>query len=293
MKKLNVPVAGVAAGVAIGAVAIGAAAARAVSLQVARTRQGVARVKTIRAEDGAEVRVLAQGGVYQSATYVGDRWAEPVFAYYRAFDTAFGVEVDMREAHGHGIDRALMLGGGGFAYPKFALTEHSRLSMDVVEYDAEVTRLARRWFYLDELERTVGDRLHVVTGEARDFLGVSAVGHRRYDLIASDCFAGSEPVRSLATVEALRLAKSALTAGGIYEANVVSARGGADVSFLRDCVASALEVFARAWVVPCSDEEFGGEDNYLLIASDGDYAFADAVPFGPEFPGRPLHDPLS
>ena len=35
-------------------------------------------------EGGDEIRVLVQGGVYQSASYVGDRWAEPVFAYYRA-----------------------------------------------------------------------------------------------------------------------------------------------------------------------------------------------------------------
>ena len=35
--------------------------------------------------------------------------------------------------------------------------------MDVIEYDGEITRLARRWFYLDELERAVGDRLRVIT----------------------------------------------------------------------------------------------------------------------------------
>ena len=46
------------------------------------------------------------------------------------------------------------------------------------------------------------------------------------------------------------------------------------MTFLRDCVATALEVFAHAWVVPCGDTEFGGEENYLLIAGDGDYAFA-------------------
>ena len=94
-----------------------------------------------------------QGGVYQSASYVGERWAEPVFAYYRAFDDVFEAEDAMRDAYGHGISRMLMLGGGGFAYPKFALMSHEGLRMDVIEYDGEITRLARRWFYLDELER--------------------------------------------------------------------------------------------------------------------------------------------
>ena len=241
--------AGVVAGVALGAAALGAAAVavRAACLQVARTRHGLARVKRVHDEGGDEVRVLVQGGVYQSASYVGERWAEPVFAYYRAFDDVFEAEDAMRDAYGHGIDRMLMLGGGGFAYPKFALMSHESLRMDVIEYDAEITRLARRWFYLDELERTVGDRLRVITAEARSYLGVTSVGHRRYDVVVSDCFGGAEPVRELATVEALRLVRGSLNPGGIYVANIVSANRGSDVTFLRDCVAAALEVFAHAW----------------------------------------------
>lgn len=196
----------------------------------------------------------------------------------------------MRDAYGHGIDRMLMLGGGGFAYPKFALLLHEGLRMDVIEYDAEITRLARRWFYLDELERAAGDRLRVITAEARSYLGVTSVGHRRYDVVVSDCFGGAEPVRGLATVEALRLVRGSLNPGGIYVANIVSANEGSDVTFLRDCAATALEVFDHAWVVPCGDAEFGGEENYLLIASDGDYAFAEAVPFDADFLGAALHD---
>ena len=247
-------------------------------------------MKRVHDEGGDEVRVLVQGGVYQSASYVGDRWAEPVFAYYRAFDDVFEAEDAMRDAYGHGISRMLMLGGGGFAYPKFALMSHEGLRMDVIEYDGEITRLARRWFYLDELERAAGDRLRVITAEARSYLGVTSVGHRRYDAVVSDCFGGAEPVRELATVEALRLVRGSLNVGGVYVANIVSANEGSDVTFLRDCAATALEVFAHAWVVPCGDAEFGGEENYLLIASDGDYAFAEAVPFDTDFLGTVLHD---
>lgn len=247
-------------------------------------------MKRVHDEGGDEVRVLVQGGVYQSASYVGERWAEPAFAYYRAFDDVFEAEDAMRDVYGHGISRMLMLGGGGFAYPKFALMSHEGLRMDVIEYDGEITRLARRWFYLDELERTAGDRLRVITAEARSYLGVTSVGHRRYDVIVSDCFGGAEPVRELATVEALRLVRGGLNPGGIYVANIVSASEGSDVTFLRDCAATALEVFGHAWVVPCGDAKFGGEENYLLIASDGNYAFAEAVPFDTDFLGTVLHD---
>ena len=86
------------------------------------------------------------------------------------------------------------------------------------------------------------------------------------------------------------MVRGSLNPGGIYAANIVSANEGSDVTFLRGCVATALEVFAHAWVVPCGDAEFGGEENYLLIASDGDYVFAEAVPFNADFLGTVLHD---
>ena len=108
-------------------------------LQLVHTRVGIARVKGIRGEHGEKIRVLQQGGVYQSATYVGERRFEPVFAYYRAFDAMFEAEPVLCAASGHGVERVLMLGGGGYAYPKHALTQHAGLVMDVVEIDPAVT----------------------------------------------------------------------------------------------------------------------------------------------------------
>ena len=57
--------AGVVAGVALGAAALGAAAVavRAACLQVARTRNGLARVKRVRDTNGDEVRVLGGAGL--------------------------------------------------------------------------------------------------------------------------------------------------------------------------------------------------------------------------------------
>ena len=175
------PAAGVAAGVAIGAVAVGAAALAVGSscLQLVHTRAGIARVKGIRGEHGEKIRVLQQGGVYQSATYVGERRFEPVFAYYRAFDAMFEAEPVLCAASGHGVERVLMLGGGGYAYPKHALTQHAGLVMDVVEIDPAVTRLARRWFFLDELERLAGERLRSITADAPGYPPPAGAGGPR------------------------------------------------------------------------------------------------------------------
>ena len=199
----------------------------------------------------------------------------------------------MRTWHGHGIGRILMLGGGGFSYPKALLTAHDNISMDVVEADPAIVQMARRWFYLDRLEQEVGPRLGICTEDARVYLErISMEGAEPvlYDVVISDVFAGADPVRSVATVQALARVKEHLTPGGLYLANVVSRAHGTDISFLRNALASALRVFAHACVMQTTDEELGEEDNYLLIASDEDYSFAGAIAYDEDFPGEPLLD---
>lgn len=292
MGKKGNAAAGIAARVAFGAVTVGAVAMAVGSkcLQIARTHAGWARVKMARGAQGEPVRVLQQGGVYQSATYLGRRRFEPVFEYIRAFDAMFEAEDPMRGMTGHGIDRVLMLGGGGYSYPKHALTAHPSLAMDVVELDASVTLLARRWFYLNELECIAGDRLRLITADARSHMGEALAAGVRYDAVVNDCFSGPRPVRALATVEALRQAKMCLREGGLYLTNVVSTNDGENIDFLRDVTATALAVFSHVAIVPCADETFAGEDNYLVIASDAAYDFEGSAPFDGVFPGEVLRD---
>lgn len=278
-----------------------------------KTSQGRALVYTRRAA-GRLVRVMRLGGVYQSATYFGLRWAEPVFAYHRAFDAIFVADAALREVSGRGVRRVLALGGGGFAWPKHALTARPDLEMVVVELDPAIVEAARRWFYVDRLEKVAGARLRIVEGDGRRYLDEharavpaavregqdlavparsAADGPDRdglFDAIVNDTFQGAEPVRALATVEAARAAKALLVPGGLYAMNVVSRGEGSDLSFLCDEVATLSEVFARVHVIPADDEVYGGEDNYLLVATDLDAPFPEAVPYDDDFLGVPLRD---
>lgn len=106
----------------------------------------------------------------------------------------------------------------------------------------------------------------------------------------NDCFAGCEPVRALATVEALCQVKVCLNPGGLYLANVVSSAGGENIDFLRDAVATAAAVFSHVHVVPCEDVAFGAEDNYLLIATDGAYSFHGELPLDEALCGEVMRD---
>ena len=265
--------------------------------QIVRTATGRALVFTMDGPEGEPVRVLQQGGVFQSATYLDERRFEPVFAYYRGFDALFEAEPELQRAAGHGVQRVALLGGGGFSYPKHLLTAHEGIALDVVELDASVVRLARRWFFLDELEARLarpelarGNSLRIDIASARAYLETVGPREGPYDAIINDTFVGAEPARSLVTLEAARAVRRCLGPGGLYLVNAVSRDGGADLGFLRDEVATLLRVFARVHVLDALDERFGGEANYLLIATDGAARFAGAIAYDEDFPGRPLRD---
>ena len=249
---------------------------------VVRTMSGIALVYTTRDASGGRVRVLRTGGVYQSATHLGARRMEPVFEYYRAFGRLFDLRPDARQL--------LAIGGGGFAFPKLVAAEHPGVRTDVVEIDPAVVRIARRWFYLDDavaLARAGSGDLQVICDDGRRFLEREP---GPYDAVILDAFVGETPVRSLATVGALRLVRRALAPGGLLLMNVVSCANGTDVSFLRSVVATALVAFDHVKVVPATDDSHAAEDNYLLVASDAPIDLPDAIPFDEDFLGDVLFD---
>ncbi len=249
---------------------------------VVRTMSGIALVYTTRDASGGRVRVLRTGGVYQSATHLGARRMEPVFEYYRAFGRLFDLRPDARQL--------LAIGGGGFAFPKLVAAEHPGVRTDVVEIDPAVVRIARRWFYLDDavaLARAGSGDLQVICDDGRRFLEREP---GPYDAVILDAFVGETPVRSLATVGALRLVRRALAPGGLCLMNVVSCANGTDVSFLRSVVATALVAFDHVKVVPATDDSHAAEDNYLLVASDAPIDLPDAIPFDDDFLGDVLFD---
>ena len=272
-------------GVALGATASIAAAVRGAMLHEPHllwTMSGPALVYTTRRGLGEPARVLRTGGVYQSATYLGERRMEPVFEYYRAFGRLFELRPDARHV--------LAIGGGGFAFPKLVAARHSGVRMEVVEIDPAVIRAAHRWFFLDDaiaLARANGGDLRVICDDGRSFLE-GAPGP--YDAVVLDAFVGEKPVRSLATVEALRLVRRALAPGGLLLMNVVSCDGGADVSFLRSTVATALVAFPNVKVLLATDATHAEEDNYLLVASDAQLYLPDAISYDEGFLGEVLLD---
>lgn len=240
------------------------------------TMFGCAHVITMPDEHGRPVRILRLDGTYQSASYTGNRWADPPFQYFRTFDAVFQAESNAMR-----IESILLLGGGGFAWPKHVLTTRKHVAMDVIEVDPQIVKIARDHFYVDELERYLSreghrDRLNIVIQDARAYLAGTS---KRYDVIVNDLFQGERVPDHTQADAFLHSVKEHLNPGGIYAINVVVdlAREGAREMFW--LMNGLNEVFQCVCTIDASDESFGGADNHIVLASDEDYAFKDATPY--------------
>ncbi len=282
-----------------------------------KTRDGLARIKTILNDEETPVRVLQIKGAYESATYLDENRYTPVFAYQRAFDHLF--EADLPT---HNL---LMIGGGGYAWPKHVMAcaaeqqleaDHKKatlkdlqnsnkettsactkapvilcdLTLEVVELDPAITAIARKWFFLDKLLEdfpVIQNQITCITAEGRSYLNETT---NHYGAIINDTFSGKSPVLCLASIEAMQLVKQRLVPGGVYATNVVSEQEGFDISFLRKVVTTLQEVFSYVYLIPCEDADFGLEDNYLVLASDRPYSFTNTMAYDDDFLSSPLHD---
>ena len=226
------------------------------------TMFGDAEVFVLQTEEGTPLRVLYVDGGFQSATYLDENRFKPVFAYCRAIDVVFRMEKSIR--------RMLMIGGGGFSYPNHLLMSddqlHREASIDVAEIDPAIVDIARKHFYLDEVERLHGPqgtgRLGIIVADGAQVLRLS--DPNSYDVVINDSFDGDKVTEALLSPRVLSDAKRAMSEGGIYLANIVAESPEQSKPY-----ADVLHAtFANVYLLPCPDDDFAGSSNSLLIASD-------------------------
>jgi spermidine synthase len=115
------------------------------------------------------------------------------------------------------IGRVLMIGLGGGSAQRAFQHYYPNVSVDTVELDPLVLRIARNFFGFEESERQ-----RVFIEDGRLFLRRSSA---RYDLIILDAYVqgryGSSIPQHLATKEFFELARDHLTTNGIFADNVI------------------------------------------------------------------------
>ena len=178
---------------------------------------------------GRLMRVMVTGPhAKQSAMYLDDpsALALPYTRYFRL------VEHFVPEM------RRLLVLGGGFSFPKYALVNYPNVSLDAVELDPGIITLARDYFELKDHPRQ-----RIIAEDARTFLNRNRMA---YDAILCDTFNSHYSVPfHLATLEAAQRMKAALSPNGVVLINLLSSPEGECSRFLRALVGTYMEVFPR------------------------------------------------
>jgi spermidine synthase len=176
----------------------------------------------------------------------------------------------------------VFLGGGAFTMPEALADAFPDAQVDVVEIDAAVIEVGRKYFRLDEYPR-----VNAVADDARRFLRLAP---NRYDLIFGDAYHGARCVPShLVTREFFELVKDRLNPDGVYVMNIAGAPEG-DGAVLFRCAAKTLsEVFEHQAVFCTNPDEPERVQNVFIVAASHDLAL-DAVRNRPGEAGRVAED---
>jgi spermidine synthase len=203
-------------------------------------------------QSGKPTRVMAtHPKAVQSAMYLADPVALAV-PYTQFYQLAAHFKPEMKSL--------LMLGGGGYSFPKFALAHYPELRLEVVEIDPEVTALAKTFFALPD-----NPRLLVHHQDARVFLNTTG---KQYDVILGDTFGSHYTIPfHLSTIEAVRRIHDALADDGVAVVNLIAAIEGKAGRFLRAEIATFKAVFPRICLFPVADPRDPRRwQNIMLVA---------------------------
>ena len=96
-----------------------------------------------RIEHKRPVRLLLYDGVRESGVYLDENGdTDPLFYYMKTLK-----EISLKY---DGLNRALLIGGGGMSFPRYFLNCVPEGQMTVVEKDQKMVELARKYFFFEE-----------------------------------------------------------------------------------------------------------------------------------------------
>jgi spermidine synthase len=157
------------------------------------------------------------------------------------------------------IKNSLVIGGAAYSYPKDFLKNHVSANLDVVEIDARMTELAKKYFNLKD-----DPRLKIYHEDARVFLNENK---KKYDSIYIDAFNSNSSIPyQLTTKEAVESIYESLNDGGAVMVNIISALEGDKGRFLRAEYATYKAVFPQLYLFRVSGKNFYEAQNWILAA---------------------------
>jgi spermidine synthase len=162
-----------------------------------------------------------------------------------------------------GFRHSLMIGGSGYAFPKDYLHRYPDATMDVVEIDPGLTKLAKLYFNL-----TDDPRLKIYHEDGRTFINHCK---KKYDAVFMDAYKSLLTIPyQLTTREAIQKIYNILNENGVVYANIIGSLKGQGSYFIKAELATYKSIFPHVLLFavqypdPTEDEKQLFQ-NFLLI----------------------------
>ena len=194
--------------------------------------------------EGYSARIMQVNDEFSSAMYHHDP-AILATTYPRYFRLVEHFQPDFR--------KTLLLGGGGYEYPRFFLKQYPEATLDVVEIDPGLTALAR-----EHLQLQAHPALRIHHEDGRTFVQRT---HQKYDLIVMDAFRSHSIPSHLTSVEMVRALKSRLSDQGMVITSLLSEDDTDPRGLLQRLYATYSDVFETVLTFRVQDS-----DNIMLVA---------------------------
>jgi tetratricopeptide (TPR) repeat protein/spermidine synthase len=211
------------------------------------------RVSDTLAEGGREVKALHLDTLLHSYVDLED----PTFLEY-GYEQIFG-EIAAYLAQQDPAPRVLFIGGGGYTMPRYLEELYPRSTLEVIEIDPEVTRVA-----FEHLGLRPDTRIVTYNQDARAAMARFPEGS--YGLVIGDAFNDVAIPYHLTTREFNEEVKALLEDDGVYAVNLIDHlhRGG----FARSYVHTLRQTFPYVYLVrDDANWEDDGQSTYVAVGS--------------------------
>jgi predicted membrane-bound spermidine synthase len=187
----------------------------------------------------------------ESASYAdtGEPYRMQYYAYY-----------DMAVAMHGPVERALMIGGGTFSYPRLFVAASPGATIDAVEIDPALRDIGESFFGLRD-----DSRISIHLEDGRTFLNRAS---GPYDVVFVDAFKSEQTVPwQLTTREAWKRTYELLDDDGVLVMNVIGSPTDERAAFFGALFATIADVFPHTSAFAVQDAPVGGISNTMIVAA--------------------------
>ena len=216
------------------------------------------RVNTREMDDGKTIKELVLDHLIHSYSSVED----PTYLEY-GYEKIYA-EITKYLAQKDPVLKTLFIGGGGYTYPRYIEAVYPGSTIDVIELDPEVTRVA-----YEHLGLRPDTRIRTFNEDARAFF-IEKRADKKYSLVMGDAFNDLSVPYHLTTHEFNRSVKEVLDPDGYYMVNVIDnfQRG----EFLRAYVNTLKLTFQHVYVFGLGRAwEHDSSSTYIVLAGDAPF----------------------